>query len=160
MRLLVACVGRGTKTPEQDLCEDYLARAGAAGRALGFSKVELAMVDVSRAASAASRQREEMEKLTARLPAQAQRVLLDPSGRARASEDCADYLARLRDEGVRDLAFLIGGPDGFSPEVKRTTKDRLAFGPQTWPHLLVRAMLAEQIYRAFSILARHPYHRG
>jgi 23S rRNA (pseudouridine1915-N3)-methyltransferase len=69
-------------------------------------------------------------------------------------------LATLRDRGGRDLVFLIGGPDGLDRALREGAEERLALGPQTWPHLLVRAMLAEQIYRAFTILAGHPYHRG
>jgi len=69
-------------------------------------------------------------------------------------------LAALRDGGCRDLVFLIGGPDGLAPALRKAAHERLAFGPQTWPHLMVRAMLAEQIYRALAILSRHPYHRG
>ena len=80
--------------------------------------------------------------------------------RALSSEAFARHLASLRDRGCRDLVFLIGGPDGLAPGLKDAAQERLAFGPQTWPHLMVRAMLAEQIYRAFTILSGHPYHRG
>ena len=160
MRLGIVCVGRANKTQEQELCDTYLARAGALGRKLGFAKLDLAVIDVSRAASAASRMSEEAKKIVARLPKGARIVALDEAGRARDSESFANDLARLRDQGVRDLCFVIGGPDGLASELRASAEERLAFGPQTWPHLLVRAMLAEQIYRAFSILAGHPYHRG
>ena len=69
-------------------------------------------------------------------------------------------LAKLRDSGSRDLVFLIGGPDGLAPSLLAKAQERLSFGAQTWPHLMVRAMLAEQLYRACAILAGHPYHRG
>lgn len=83
----------------------------------------------------------------------------DERGRALASRDFAARLAVLRDEGVRHLAFAIGGADGLDAQVTAAAADRLAFGPQTWPHALARAMLAEQVYRAVTILAGGPYHR-
>ena len=76
------------------------------------------------------------------------------------SEDFAEMLGAMRDAGASDLVFLIGGPDGLDPGPGVKSARSLAFGPQTWPHLLVRAMLAEQIYRALTILGRHPYHRA
>jgi 23S rRNA (pseudouridine1915-N3)-methyltransferase len=103
---------------------------------------------------------EEAAKLARRLPAPSHRIALDEGGRALSSEAFASHLARLRDRGCRDLVFLIGGPDGLAPGLKESAQERLAFGPQTWPHLMVRAMLAEQIYRALAILSGHPYHRG
>ena len=76
-----------------------------------------------------------------------------------ASRDFAASLARLRDEGIRRASFVIGGADGLDPQILGRARERLAFGPQTWPHALVRAMLAEQVYRAVTILAGSPYHR-
>ena len=160
MRVTIVCVGRGNKTPEQELCDTYLARAGVLGTKLGFSKLDLVAVDVSRAESAQTRMSDEAHKITARLPKGARLVVLDETGNARDSESFAQFLARLRDSGVRDLAFVIGGPDGLAQTMREAASDRIAFGPQTWPHLLVRTMLAEQIYRAFSILSGRPYHRG
>jgi 23S rRNA (pseudouridine1915-N3)-methyltransferase len=87
-------------------------------------------------------------------------VLLDERGKQLSSEDFAALLGRWRDEGVREARFLIGAADGHG-EAARTRADLLlGFGPMTWPHLLVRAMLAEQLWRATSILAGHPYHRS
>ncbi len=87
-------------------------------------------------------------------------MLLDAKGKGMTSEDFAEMLGALRDAGTRDLAFVIGGPDGLCPLPGKKSGRSLAFGPQTWPHLLVRAMLAEQVYRALTILAGHPYHRA
>jgi 23S rRNA (pseudouridine1915-N3)-methyltransferase len=87
-------------------------------------------------------------------------VLLDARGKGMTSEDFADFLGALRDAGTRDLAFVIGGPDGLGPLPGQKPGRSLAFGPQTWPHLLARALLSEQIYRAMTILAGHPYHRA
>lgn len=161
MRLAVAAVGRTrAPQPEQMLCDLYRERADGLAARLGFSRLDFLIVEVSRAATPDARRREEASRLSRRLPGQAHRIALDEGGRARSSEDFAAHLARLRDRGCRDLVFLIGGPDGLSPGLLESADERLAFGPQTWPHLLVRAMLAEQIYRAFTILSGHPYHRG
>ncbi|HEX5262361.1 MAG TPA: 23S rRNA (pseudouridine(1915)-N(3))-methyltransferase RlmH, partial [Phenylobacterium sp.] len=80
-------------------------------------------------------------------------------GAARPSRAFAEEVAGLRDRGVRKLIFLIGGADGLDPTLLAQTNGKLAFGPQTWPHALARAMLAEQVYRAVTILAGSPYHR-
>jgi 23S rRNA (pseudouridine1915-N3)-methyltransferase len=87
-------------------------------------------------------------------------VVLDERGLALSSEALAERLGTWRDDGVREARFLIGPADGWSAEVRRDADLLLAFGPATWPHLLVRAMLAEQLFRATAILANHPYHRG
>ena len=161
MRIVVAAVGRARRLePEQALCDVYSERAAALGGKLGISKFGFAIVDVSRAATAQGRVREEAENLMQKLPAGAHCIALDEGGRQLSSEAFAAHLAKLRDRGTRDLAFLIGGPDGLASSLRGGVEERLALGTQTWPHLLVRAMLAEQIYRAFAILSGHPYHRG
>ena len=86
-------------------------------------------------------------------------VLLDEKGKALSSMDLARQLERWRDRGTREARFVIGAADGHSPEERGSADLLLSFGPATWPHLLVRAMLAEQLFRATSILANHPYHR-
>ena len=159
MRLLIASVGRAKAAPEQALCDSYCERARGIGGPLGFTKIETIIVDTSRAATATARMDEEATKLARVLPEGAHRIVLDEQGRALTSEAFAAQLAKLRDAGVRDLAFAIGGPDGLAADFKKRAQERLALGPQTWPHLLVRAMLAEQIYRALTVLAGHPYHR-
>jgi len=160
MRLTIAAVGRSREAPEQALCELYCERARVLAPKLGFSKLDLLVIDTSRAATLDARMKDEAEKLANKLPAGAHRIALDEAGRTMSSEAFAAHLRRLADSGTRDLAFLIGGPDGLQPSLRESAQERLAFGPQTWPHLLVRAMLAEQIYRAFAILSGHPYHRG
>ncbi len=87
-------------------------------------------------------------------------VLLDERGRQLSSEEFATLLGRWRDEGVREARFLIGAADGHGDVARERADLLLGFGPMTWPHLLVRAMLAEQLWRATSILAGHPYHRS
>ncbi|HMO42400.1 MAG TPA: 23S rRNA (pseudouridine(1915)-N(3))-methyltransferase RlmH, partial [Phenylobacterium sp.] len=86
-------------------------------------------------------------------------IACDERGQARASRAFAQELAALRDGGARRLVFLIGGADGLDPDLREAAQGRLAFGPQTWPHALARAMLAEQLYRAVTILGGSPYHR-
>ena len=160
MRITVAAVGRARgPQPEQALCDLYWERAAALGPKLGFTKLDFAIIEVSRAATAQARMEDEAGRLAGRLADHTHRIALDEAGRPLPSEAFAKHLANLRDRGGRDLVFLIGGPDGLAPGLRKTAEERLAFGPQTWPHLLVRAMLAEQIYRAFAILSGHPYHR-
>jgi 23S rRNA (pseudouridine1915-N3)-methyltransferase len=91
---------------------------------------------------------EEGERLAARIPASAHVIFCDARGKGMTSEAFAEMLGAMRDAGARDLVFLIGGPDGLDPGPTVKAGRSLAFGPQTWPHLLVRAMLAEQLYRA------------
>jgi len=86
-------------------------------------------------------------------------VVLDEKGRALSSVDLAKKLETWRDEGKRECRFLIGAADGHDEEQRASADVLLSFGAATWPHLLVRAMLAEQLFRATSILANHPYHR-
>ncbi len=87
-------------------------------------------------------------------------VLLDERGKAMMSEDFAHLLGRWRDEGVREARFMLGAADGHSDAERSAADLLLAFGPATWPHMLARAMLMEQLYRAATILAGHPYHRA
>ena len=160
MRLTIAAVGRSRESPEQALCDLYWERARALAPRLGISKLELSIAETSRASSPEDRMKEEAAKLGGKLPAGAHLIALDEAGRAMSSEPFAQHLRKMADAGTRDLVFIIGGPDGLAPSVREAAHERLAFGPQTWPHLLVRAMLAEQIYRAFAILSGHPYHRA
>jgi len=93
------------------------------------------------------------------LPANSVRIVLDERGQALTSTELARRLETWRDDGKREARFLIGGADGHEDAERRSADLLLSFGPATWPHLLVRAMLAEQLFRATSILANHPYHR-
>jgi 23S rRNA (pseudouridine1915-N3)-methyltransferase len=160
MRLHILAVGHARGTPEGALTDDYAGRARAFGKRLGFSSVAIEEVGVSKLREARARIAEEGERLVARIPEGSHVVLLDAKGKGMSSEAFGEMLGAMRDAGARDLAFLIGGPDGLDvgPGVKAGRS--LAFGAQIWPHLLVRAMLAEQIYRGMTILAGHPYHRG
>jgi 23S rRNA (pseudouridine1915-N3)-methyltransferase len=160
MRFLVLAAGIARGTHEGALCDEFCERAGHMGKRLGFPSVSVEEVAISKHREAAARIRDEGERLAARIPEQAHVICLDAKGKGMTSDAFAEMLGAMRDAGARDLAFLIGGPDGLNPGPNAKPGRSLAFGPQTWPHLMVRAMLAEQIYRAVTILARHPYHRG
>jgi 23S rRNA (pseudouridine1915-N3)-methyltransferase len=160
MRLWIFAIGYMRGTPEGMLCEEFCDRARKMGRNMGFSAVALEELPVSRQRDTDARMKDEAERLAARLPNGAHIVLLDASGKGMASEDFAEMLGSLRDAATKDMAFVIGGPDGLAPLPGKRAGRSLAFGPQTWPHLLARALLTEQVYRALTILAGHPYHRA
>jgi 23S rRNA (pseudouridine1915-N3)-methyltransferase len=153
LRLTILAVGRLSRSPELDLVKLYVDRATAAGRSLGLGPVEVIEVEARKPGKAA-----EAEVLKAHL-SDAHVIACDERGTARSSRDFAAEIARLRDQGVRRLVFMIGGADGLDPALVSQANGKLAFGPQTWPHALARAMLAEQVYRAVTILAGGPYHR-
>lgn len=116
-------------------------------------------IDESRARRAEDRRAEEARLITGRLAPGVATVVLDERGRDMTSEDFAGLVTRYRDES-RDIAFVIGGPDGIDPGFLAGADRRLRFGTMTLPHQLVRVLLAEQLYRATTILTGHPYHRG
>jgi 23S rRNA (pseudouridine1915-N3)-methyltransferase len=155
MRLDIVTIGRlKPGAPERVLFDDYADRFTKLGTRLGLGPLGLKEVPSPKSGPGA-----EIKALEAAIPSGAVRVALDPGGRPVTSEELAALLARLRDGGTGALAFLIGGAEGLGPLLE-TAPTRIAFGPATWPHLLVRVMLAEQLYRAATILAGHPYHRG
>jgi len=153
LRVTLLAVGRLARSPETELVKLYVDRATAAGRALGLGPVEVIEVESRKPGKLA-----EAEVLRPHLK-DAHVLACDEHGRARTSRDFAAEIARLRDDGTRRLVLMIGGADGLDPQLMDETQGRLAFGPQTWPHALVRAMLAEQVYRAVTILSGSPYHR-
>jgi 23S rRNA (pseudouridine1915-N3)-methyltransferase len=154
MRLTILSVGRLKSGAERDLFDEYVKRALPVARGLGFRGI-----DAIEVASGGGRDAE-AERILAKIPAGANVIRLDEFGRNSASAEFADRLAGLRDRGVQDLVFIIGGAEGYGDAVRRAVPDMMAFGAQTWPHRLVRAMLAEQVYRAVSILAGMPYHKA
>jgi 23S rRNA (pseudouridine1915-N3)-methyltransferase len=147
LRIALICVGKLGASPEAALSLDYARRASVAGRPLGLGPVEIVELDARKGGEVVAK------------AAGGTLIACDEHGLAKTSRDLAARLAQLRDTGVRRLSFAIGGADGLEPEALEAASERLAFGPQTWPHALVRVMLAEQVYRAFTILAGAPYHR-
>ena len=159
MRISVHAVGRMKSGPERELAERYFDRFGKAGPAIGLEFAGVAEVAESRARTPDERRRAEAATLEA-YRKDAALFLLDERGRNPSSEDLSKRVAALRDEGRRQIVFAIGGPDGHDRSVRDAADLVISFGAQTWPHQLVRVMLAEQLYRIATILAGHPYHRG
>jgi 23S rRNA (pseudouridine1915-N3)-methyltransferase len=150
VRISLICVGRLGAAPEAVLARAYADRAGAAGRALGLFPIEIVEVEPRKPGMAA-----EAEAILARA-GDARLIACDERGRSLASRDFATRIAALRDDGVRHLALVIGGADGLDASVRAAAAEIVSFGAQTWPHALARVMLAEQVYRAATILAGAP----
>jgi 23S rRNA (pseudouridine1915-N3)-methyltransferase len=153
-------VGRLKAGPEKSLAEDYFTRAEGLGRKAGISRIAVTEFAESQASSAAARMTEEAKLLAGVLPPKAFTIVLDERGKAMASESFADLLQRHLDSGTQDVSFIIGGPDGHAASTREQAGLLLSLGPMTWPHRLVRVMLFEQIYRAVTIMVKHPYHRA
>jgi 23S rRNA (pseudouridine1915-N3)-methyltransferase len=160
MRLVVIAIGRLKRGPERELADRYRGRFDDIGRKLGFRGLDVHEIPESRARDAEQRIREEAAAILALAPEGAALVALDEKGKNIDSAAFADHLGRWRDESVASAVFVVGGADGLSPELRRKAQLSVAFGAATWPHQVVRVMLLEQIYRAATILAGHPYHRG
>ncbi len=155
MRLHLCAVGRLRAGPERVLVDDYLQRFDRTGRTLGLGPVTEHEVEDKRGGGMAA----EADLLTRVIPSGAVLAVLDERGRVLSSPDFTDQLARWRDAGRQDVAFVIGGADGIDPGLRGRADFALSFGTMVWPHLLVRVMLAEQLYRAATILGGGPYHR-
>ncbi len=160
MRLHILAIGFGRGTSEGALTDDFVGRSAQMGKRMGFPAVTCDEIAVSKDRDVKKRMADEAERLARRVPDGAHVILLDARGKGMTSEDFAEMLGVMRDAGTKDLCFVIGGPDGLAPLPGKKAGRSLAFGPQTWPHLMVRAMLSEQVYRALTILAGHPYHRA
>jgi 23S rRNA (pseudouridine1915-N3)-methyltransferase len=159
MHLLVISIGKLKQGPERELAERYRDRFDDIGRKLGFRGLVIHEISESRARAAATRINEEAAAISALIPEKAVVVALDERGSSVDSASFARHIGKWRDESVPHNVFVIGGADGLSPELRRKAKLSIAFGSATWPHQMVRVMLLEQIYRAATILAGHPYHR-
>ncbi|MEF2072082.1 23S rRNA (pseudouridine(1915)-N(3))-methyltransferase RlmH [Consotaella aegiceratis] len=160
MKVMIAAVGRMKSGPERELAERYLTRLKKVGAPLALDYSGLTELAESKASSSAERKRDEAARLLAALPDKGCLVALDETGRTPSSEEFASQLAERRDGGTRDLALVIGGPDGLDDEIRRKADWVVSFGRMTLPHQILRIVLAEQLYRAATILAGHPYHRA
>lgn len=155
MRVHLCAVGRLRSGPERDLVDDYIQRFDRSGRPLGLGPFSEHEVEDKRGGGMTA----EAALLERAIPAGALIAVLDERGSLMSSPDFAAQLAKWRDDGRQDLAFVIGGADGIAPALRQRADFALSFGKMVWPHMLVRVMLAEQLYRAASILAGAPYHR-
>jgi 23S rRNA (pseudouridine1915-N3)-methyltransferase len=155
MRLHLCAVGRLRAGPERDLVDDYLARLERTGRPLGLGPVTEHEVEDKKGGGMPS----EAALLARTLPEGAALCELDERGRTLSSPEFAQSLASWRDAGRQDAAFVIGGADGVDPALRARADLVISFGRMVWPHMLVRVMLTEQLYRAATILAGSPYHR-
>lgn len=157
MRLQVVAVGRiRADRPERSLFDDYQQRFNQIARPLALGPLAEIEVEDRRNLGREA----EADLLARAVPADALIVALDERGRQFPSPEFAALLARWRDEGAQDVAFLIGGADGIAPKLRDRAHHLLSFGQMVWPHMLARVMLVEQIYRAATILSGSPYHRA
>lgn len=151
MEIVIAAVGRFRAGPERELYNTYIQRLP--------WKVDLREVELRKKRSGGALKEAEAELLLTRIKGSDVLISLDERGKDYSSREFATLLGRLRDEGRRRIAFVIGGADGLSPSLRKQSHHCLSFGNMVWPHLLIRPMLAEQLFRAWSILENHPYHR-
>ncbi|UWQ54247.1 23S rRNA (pseudouridine(1915)-N(3))-methyltransferase RlmH [Leisingera caerulea] len=155
MRLHICAAGRLRSGPEKSLIDDYLTRFDRTGRALGLGPARVVEIEDKKNAGMAA----EAALLRKALPKGAVICILDERGKLLSSPEFADKLADWRDSGRQDLALIIGGADGIDPSLRAEADFSISLGKMVWPHMLVRVMVAEQIYRAATILAGSPYHR-
>ena len=159
MRLALVCVGKLKAGPERLLFDRYLKRLAEGARSAGLAGVDVREIGESRARRPEERRAEEGAAIRAAVPGGGALVLLDERGPPATSEEWAADIGRARDASRPVYAVAIGGPDGLDPSLGAAAHRSISFGSMTWPHQLVRVMAGEQLYRAFTILAGHPYHR-
>lgn len=151
MDIIIACIGHLKAGAEADLLARYVKQTR--------WNVIVREFEDKKSGSPAERKKRESEMLLSAVPDGAKVVVLDERGKQTGSEAFAKKLGNWQDEGVPAVVFMIGGADGHTDELRKRADYLMAFGEMTWPHFLARVMLAEQIYRARTILDGHPYHR-
>ena len=156
MRVHLCAVGRLRSGPERELIDDYTTRFDRTGRALALGPFLEHEVEDKKGGGMEA----EAALLERALPSGALLVTLDERGRLLSSPEFADQLAKWREGGRQDVAFVIGGADGIAPALRARADFSISFGKMVWPHMMVRVMLAEQLYRASAILSGAPYHRA
>ncbi len=152
MDIVIACIGHLRSGPEADLLARYVKQTR--------WPVSIREFEDKKSGSSAERKKRESEMLLSAVPAGAKIIVMDERGKQTGSEAFAKKLGGWQDEGVPAVVFMIGGADGHTDELRKRADYLMAFGEMTWPHMLARVMLAEQIYRARTILDGHPYHRA
>jgi 23S rRNA (pseudouridine1915-N3)-methyltransferase len=160
LRVLIAAVGRLKQGPERELAAAYRKRAAAVGRSFGLREIEIVEIRESRSHDTERRRTEESIAIANIIPEQAVVAVLDQLGDNLDSAGLAELLRKWREQNRAAACFIIGGANGLAQALRARATYRVAFGAATWPHQLVRIMLLEQLYRAGTILAGHPYHRS
>ncbi|AJY44488.1 23S rRNA (pseudouridine(1915)-N(3))-methyltransferase RlmH [Martelella endophytica] len=160
MQIGIFAVGRLKSGPEKDLVARYLDRLKKTGKAQGLDFSKVTEINESRAGNAATRKREEAAALENILSPETVLALLDEHGKSLDSLGFAGEIEKFRDNGKREMIFAIGGADGLDPALTERADLVINFGNMTWPHQIVRILLAEQLYRAVTLMAGHPYHRA
>ncbi|MCL4155677.1 UNVERIFIED_CONTAM: hypothetical protein GTU68_034730 [Idotea baltica] len=156
MRVTICAIGRLRAGPELDLIKDYLQRFDRTGRNLGLGPAQIIELEDKKGGGSPA----EAVLLERAIPKGAKLCTMDERGKVMTSPDFAKQLGNWRDQGTGDLAFVIGGADGLTKELRAQADSSLSFGKMVWPHMLARVMLTEQLYRAASILSGSPYHRA
>ena len=159
MKLFIGAVGRMKNGPENALFKDYYDRCGKAGPKIGLGPMQLAEIVEAKNPHKPERQRLEAQGLTKMLIKNSTLIVLDERGRSLSSVAFSDKLKTWRDDGIAQASFLIGGPDGLERSIVNDADLVLSFGAMTWPHMIARILLVEQLYRSISLLSGHPYHR-
>lgn len=159
MQLSILAIGKMKSGPEAELLKRYIDRCEKTGRQLGFSGPKIYQWNESSANSADLRKCEESKLLAGSVKPGASLICLDEQGNDISSLELADLMRTLLDNSIPQICFAIGGPDGHSQAFRDNCAQVIRFGKMTWPHQFVRVMLAEQLYRAITILSGHPYHR-
>jgi len=160
MRISILAIGQDRSGPEAELCDGYLDRAARQGRQIGLTGARIRCYGESKLKRASDRKADESGRLLGAAGERARLVALSERGAQLSSRELAQWLARELRDGTGEVAFLIGGPDGHDETLEDEVHMKLSLGVMTWPHRLVRVMLAEQVYRSVTILTKHPYHRA
>jgi 23S rRNA (pseudouridine1915-N3)-methyltransferase len=159
MRIVIAAVGRLKQGPERELAGAYRKQAETIGRSYGLREIEIVEIRESRAREVERRRLEESIAIANVIPERALIVILDERGESLDSAAFAEFMRKARAQDRPAMCFVVGGADGLAASLRERAALTLAFGAATWPHQFVRIMLLEQLYRAGTILAGHPYHR-
>ena len=159
MKLSLHAVGRMKNGPERELFARYFDRASASGKQQGIHPIIVKEYSESKAQRGPDRKRQEGDEILGNIDASSFVIALDERGKTLSSPDFADLIGRARDDGAKEVVFVIGGADGLDDAVRKRAQRTVAFGAMTWPHQIVRVLAAEQIYRAISIMGNHPYHK-
>lgn len=142
-----------------ELVDTYAKRTRQAGKQAGITALSVADFPESRKPTASARATEEAASLKNATPSGGVLIVLDERGKSVSTAEFAKIIKTELESGTQDLVFAVGGPDGHAPEIRHNARHILSFGHMTWPHMLARVLLAEQIYRVVTILVNHPYHR-